>query len=137
MRKTFTERTRLIEDSIIKVRNDAFQKELIDRSLDPFSVRLKPFYDLSMVPKVFGFMLFKQRISSYMNFEFQLLGDRFKNQMCHAIDGLIFQPELDVSRGIFSNSFDHHFFYSFLSLTHLVVHHEFLNGKKTIPLIFD
>jgi len=74
-KKPFKERLDLIRRSIIGVRNEAMSKNLIDKSLDPFSIRNKDFWDLSTVPK--------------------LVGSKFRAQIAHEVDGLIFQPELD------------------------------------------
>jgi mRNA-capping enzyme len=74
-RKPFKERLDLIRRSIVGVRNEAISKNLIDRNLDPFSVRNKDFWDLSTVHK--------------------LLGSEFRSGLAHEMDGLIFQPKLD------------------------------------------
>ncbi len=51
-RKTLRERLDLIRRAIIDVRNNAAEKGLIDKSLEPFSIRNKDFWDLSAVHKV-------------------------------------------------------------------------------------
>ncbi len=51
-KKPFKERLELIRRSIVGVRNEAISKNLIDRRLDPFSIRNKDFWDLSTVHKV-------------------------------------------------------------------------------------
>ncbi|CAF1324113.1 unnamed protein product [Adineta steineri] len=74
-KKTFKERLELIRSSIIDVRNQAIVKGLIDKSLEPFSIRNKDFWDISTVAKI--------------------VGPKFQSQIAHEVDGLIFQPELD------------------------------------------
>ncbi|CAF2614373.1 unnamed protein product [Rotaria sp. Silwood2] len=74
-KKPFRERLDIIRRLIVDVRNKAITKGLIDRSLDPFSIRNKDFWDLSTVHK--------------------LVGAKFQAQIAHEVDGLIFQPELD------------------------------------------
>ncbi|CAF0897849.1 unnamed protein product [Adineta ricciae] len=73
-KKPFRERLDIIR-RIIDVRNKAITKGLIDRSQDPFSIRNKDFWDLSNVQK--------------------LVGPKFRAQIAHEVDGLIFQPEAD------------------------------------------
>jgi mRNA-capping enzyme len=51
-KKPFKERLDIIRRLIVDVRNKAISKRLIDRSLDPFSIRNKDFWDLSTVQKV-------------------------------------------------------------------------------------
>jgi hypothetical protein len=51
-KKPFKERLELIRRLIVGVRNEAISKNLIDRSLDPLSIRNKDFWDLSTVHKV-------------------------------------------------------------------------------------
>jgi mRNA-capping enzyme len=51
-KKPFKERLDIIRRSIIDVRNKAISNGLINRSLDPFSIRNKDFWDLSTVHKV-------------------------------------------------------------------------------------
>ncbi|CAF3573388.1 unnamed protein product [Rotaria sp. Silwood1] len=74
-KKPFRERLDIIRRLIVDVRNKAITKGLIDRSLDPFSIRNKDFWDISTVHK--------------------LVGTKFQAQIAHEVDGLIFQPELD------------------------------------------
>ncbi|CAF3676509.1 unnamed protein product [Rotaria socialis] len=74
-KKPFRERLDIIRRSIVDVRNKAIAKGLVDKSLDPFSIRNKDFWDLAAVPK--------------------LVGPKFQAQIAHEVDGLIFQPELD------------------------------------------
>lgn len=73
--RPFRERLDCIRRKIVDVRSKAITTGRIDRSRDPFSVRNKDFWDLTMVPK--------------------LIGEKFKAQIAHEVDGLIFQPELD------------------------------------------
>ncbi|RZF44276.1 hypothetical protein LSTR_LSTR006826 [Laodelphax striatellus] len=68
----FPDRLGIIEKEIIMPRTDAMKKGIIDRSLEPFSVRLKQFYPVSAAAS--------------------LLGEKFARQLSHEPDGLIFQP---------------------------------------------
>ncbi|UJR22696.1 hypothetical protein I4U23_025732 [Adineta vaga] len=74
-KKPFRERLDIIRRSIIDTRNQAITKGRIDRSRDPFSIRNKDFWDLSTLHK--------------------LVGTKFRSQIAHEVDGLIFQPEMD------------------------------------------
>ncbi|XP_052895122.1 mRNA-capping enzyme [Anopheles moucheti] len=69
------ERISLINHELIGPRNRAIEQGLLDRSREPFSVRLKNFWDISQSQA--------------------LLGPKFKEQLLHEPDGLIYQPSLD------------------------------------------
>lgn len=66
-----------IENEIIRPRNMAIEQELINKALEPFSIRKKDFWDI------------RQAAS--------LLGEKFAKALSHEPDGLIFQPSKDVS----------------------------------------
>lgn len=66
-----------IENEIINPRNWAIQQGLINKSLEPFSVRKKDFWDISQTGS--------------------LLGEKFAKALSHEPDGLIFQPSNEVS----------------------------------------
>ncbi|XP_022661967.1 mRNA-capping enzyme-like [Varroa jacobsoni] len=68
----FSTRVECIKDVIIGARSAAAEKGIINMDSQPFRVRLKEFYDVSMTEK--------------------LLGEKFQSQLAHEIDGLIFQP---------------------------------------------
>jgi mRNA-capping enzyme len=72
-RKSFSERMKLISDHIIKPRIELMRKGEIRREDEPFSVRLKDFWDVTQAKS--------------------LLGEKFAKQLSHEPDGLIFQPE--------------------------------------------
>ena len=57
-RKPFIERLDLICRAIVDVRNQAIAKGLINKYLQPFSIRNKDFWDLSTVSKVRRFIIF-------------------------------------------------------------------------------
>lgn len=65
------------QEDIVDSRNYAIGKGLIDKRIEPFSVRLKEFWDVTT--------------AAY------LLSDRFSKKLSHEPDGLIFQPSSDVS----------------------------------------
>lgn len=74
-KKTFEERLRTIRDFIIAPRHEALKQGKINRELEPFSVRLKDFWDVTQAAA--------------------LLGPKFAQQLSHKPDGLIFQPKLE------------------------------------------
>lgn len=65
-------RYNIIEREIIYARTEAMKKGLIRREQEPFSVRLKTFWEISNARK--------------------LLSEKFMKQLSHEPDGLIFQP---------------------------------------------
>ncbi|XP_058126525.1 mRNA-capping enzyme [Anopheles ziemanni] len=69
------DRLTLIDRELIGSRTRAIQKGLIDRSMEPFGVRLKQFWDI------------KQSEA--------LLGPKFTKTLGHEPDGLIYQPSID------------------------------------------
>ncbi|PVD31857.1 hypothetical protein C0Q70_07276 [Pomacea canaliculata] len=71
----FNRRLLCIEKEIVGPRNAKMQQGLLDRASQPFSVRAKPFWDISTVPK--------------------LLEGEFAKNLSHEVDGLIFQPVPD------------------------------------------
>ncbi|XP_004536441.1 mRNA-capping enzyme [Ceratitis capitata] len=68
----FPDRLRCIKKEIIEPRYEAITKGLINRPLEPFSIRHKEFWDI--------------RTSA------SLLGEKFAKSLLHEPDGLIFQP---------------------------------------------
>ncbi|XP_071450546.1 mRNA-capping enzyme [Hetaerina americana] len=68
----FTLRLTCIEWEIIGPRRECMKTGLIDRDSEPFSVRLKEFWDVTQAGS--------------------LLSDKFAEQLSHEPDGLIFQP---------------------------------------------
>lgn len=72
--------------AILDPRYKAQATGLIDRNREPFSVRAKEFYDVTVAKK--------------------LLEPKFTNALGHEPDGLIFQPSAEVIHF----NFDHHFF---------------------------
>ncbi|XP_069698204.1 mRNA-capping enzyme [Periplaneta americana] len=64
-----------IEKEIVNPRHQAMKEGRIDKSTEPFSVRLKQFWDITQAGK--------------------LLGDEFSKMLSHEPDGLIFQPSKD------------------------------------------
>lgn len=54
------------------------KRGIIDKNREPFSVRLKDFWDVTQARA--------------------LLGPKFASTLCHEPDGLIFQPSLSVSK---------------------------------------
>ncbi|XP_052235215.1 mRNA-capping enzyme-like [Dreissena polymorpha] len=72
----FNTRLTCIEKEIIGSRNEKATQGLLDKTKEPFSVRLKPFWDIVTARKV--------------------LDGKFSSQVSHEVDGLIFQPIPDV-----------------------------------------
>ncbi|GFY58209.1 mRNA-capping enzyme [Trichonephila inaurata madagascariensis] len=71
----FERRLLCIAKEIIKPRRDAMMNGKIDRMKEPFSVRAKDFWDVTSAK--------------------QILGEKFRREMSHEVDGLIFQPVPD------------------------------------------
>ncbi|XP_055871008.1 mRNA-capping enzyme-like [Biomphalaria glabrata] len=71
----FDRRLLCIEKEIIGPRNIKAQQGTLDKSKEPFSVRLKNFFDITMSPKI--------------------LEGKFAKTLSHEVDGLIFQPASD------------------------------------------
>lgn len=71
----FGTRRKCILDEIIGPRQAELQKGTINRSLEPFGIREKPFWDIMSVRKI--------------------LDDSFNQELMHETDGLIFQPHKD------------------------------------------
>lgn len=71
----FNTRLTCIDKEIILPRNTKTQQGLLDKTKEPFSVRMKPFWDIVTARKI-------------------LDGD-FASQVSHEVDGLIFQPVPD------------------------------------------
>ncbi|XP_049293058.1 mRNA-capping enzyme [Anopheles funestus] len=69
------QRINLIRTELIEARRRATEQGKLDRSKEPFGVRLKDFWDITKAQS--------------------LLGPKFKEQLSHEPDGLIFQPSLD------------------------------------------
>ncbi|XP_018568622.1 mRNA-capping enzyme [Anoplophora glabripennis] len=65
-------RLHCLENEIIKPRYAAMEKGLINKTLEPFSVRKKDFWDITQAAS--------------------LLGEKFAKTLSHEPDGLIFQP---------------------------------------------
>lgn len=70
--KDFDCRLGCVRDSIVKPRNTWIGQGKIDRSSEPFGVRIKDFWDVRQVEKI--------------------LGEKFQSSLPHEIDGLVFQP---------------------------------------------
>lgn len=68
-------RLQCITLEIINPRYQAIENGLINKSLEPFSVRNKEFWDISQTAS--------------------LLGEKFAKTLSHEPDGLIFQPSID------------------------------------------
>lgn len=68
-------RLKLVEKDIIEPRVEAMKDGRVRKEREPFSVRLKPFYEISK--------------------SVDLLGETFAKQLTHEPDGLIFQPSED------------------------------------------
>ncbi|XP_078584553.1 mRNA-capping enzyme-like [Branchiostoma floridae x Branchiostoma japonicum] len=68
----FSRRLLCIRKEIEETRDSQAQAGTLDKSREPFSVRHKPFWDITMSPK--------------------LLDGSFSSQVSHEVDGLIFQP---------------------------------------------
>ncbi|GIY54817.1 mRNA-capping enzyme [Caerostris darwini] len=71
----FDRRLLCIAKEIIKPRRDAMASGKINRMLEPFSIRAKDFWDVTSAK--------------------QILGEKFRKEMSHEVDGLIFQPVPD------------------------------------------
>lgn len=71
----FNTRLVCIEKEIIGARHAAITQGLFDKTKEPFSVRIKPFWDVSVCRKI--------------------LDGSFASQVSHEVDGLIFQPVPD------------------------------------------
>ncbi len=92
----FLTRLICIEKEIIQTRHEAFNSGRLQKSIEPFSIRLKRFYPLNETKKVgIFFQSFIIMIDIFKIWN-QLLSDDFKKQLAHGIDGLIFQPADDV-----------------------------------------
>lgn len=74
-RTDFDRRLLCIEKEIVGARNTKMQQGLLDRARQPFSVRAKPFWDVTVSQK--------------------LLEGEFAKNLCHEVDGLVFQPVPD------------------------------------------
>ena len=74
-KETFDERMKAIRNYIIAPRHEAMKRGIINRELEPFSVRVKDFWDITQAAA--------------------LLGPKFAEQLSHKPDGLIFQPKLE------------------------------------------
>jgi len=68
----FDTRLICIEKEIVTARHDAMKEGLLDKSKEPFSIRIKPFWDISQAKT--------------------LLEGSFSKSVSHEVDGLIFQP---------------------------------------------
>ncbi|GBN11275.1 mRNA-capping enzyme [Araneus ventricosus] len=75
----FDRRLLCISKEIVKPRRDAMMNGKIDRMQEPFSVRPKDFWDVTSAK--------------------QILGEKFRKEMSHEVDGLIFQPVPDPYTG--------------------------------------
>ncbi|XP_059165251.1 mRNA-capping enzyme-like [Physella acuta] len=71
----FDRRMLCIEKEIIGPRYTKMQQGTLDKSKEPFSVRIKNFYDITMCRKI--------------------LDGNFSKTLSHEVDGLIFQPSAD------------------------------------------
>lgn len=65
----------LFQIDIIKPRHQAIVSGRLDKNQEPFSIRLKQFYDINASDKLLG---------------------NFSRNLSHEPDGLIFQPSTDV-----------------------------------------
>lgn len=70
-------RLHCLENEIIKPRYAAMEKGLINKTLEPFSVRKKDFWHITQAAS--------------------LLGEKFAKTLSHEPDGLIFQPSKEVN----------------------------------------
>ncbi|OQR79899.1 mRNA-capping enzyme-like [Tropilaelaps mercedesae] len=68
----FSVRVQCINREIIGERRNAYEQRLINLDSEPFRVRIKQFYDVTATEKFFG--------------------EKFRSQVSHEVDGLIFQP---------------------------------------------
>lgn len=75
----FNTRLLCIDKELIHPRHEKMKMGQIDKSLEPFSVRLKPFWDLAKAK--------------------ELVDGKFAAQVSHETDGLIFQPVPDPYKG--------------------------------------
>lgn len=73
-------RLQCIEDEIIKPRYQAMEQGLINKALEPFSIRKKDFWHITQTEN--------------------LLGEKFAKKLSHEPDGLIFQPSKEVQTDI-------------------------------------
>lgn len=71
----FDRRLLCIEKEIVGARNAKMQLGQLDRARQPFSVRAKPFWEITVCRK--------------------LLEGEFSKNLCHEVDGLVFQPVPD------------------------------------------
>lgn len=76
-KRFFPDRLLCIDKEIVRARHEAIGQGIINRALEPFSIRAKEFWDI------------RQSKS--------LLGEKFAKALAHEPDGLIFQPSMDVS----------------------------------------
>lgn len=74
-RRSFMDRMACIKNNIIGPRHEAMRRGIINRENEPFSVRIKDFWDVTQARS--------------------LLGPKFAQQLSHEPDGLIFQPKLE------------------------------------------
>lgn len=74
-RPFYPDRLNCLQKEVIEPRYMAMQKGLINKTLEPFSVRKKDFWDISQTAN--------------------LLGEKFAKTLSHKPDGLIFQPSKD------------------------------------------
>lgn len=73
--KSFEDRLIAIRHYIIAPRHEAMKRGIVNRNLEPFSVRIKDFWSVTQADA--------------------LLGPKFAQQLSHEPDGLIFQPKLE------------------------------------------
>lgn len=78
----------------MRPRKAAIEKGLLNKQKEPFGVRRKEFWEATV------------------HWTFKLLGQEFQSQLGHEPDGLIFQPEPDVS-SFYSFSLFIYFFYMY------------------------
>ena len=74
----FDRRLLCIDKEIVGARNHYITQGVIDKGKEPFSIRKKEFWDVSEASK--------------------LLSDKFRQNLAHEPDGLIFQPACDPYR---------------------------------------
>ncbi|KAJ8669304.1 hypothetical protein QAD02_000563 [Eretmocerus hayati] len=72
----YPERCDIIERDIIAGRHKAMKEGKIDKAREPFSLRVKSFWNITQTKKLFG--------------------EKFSKQLSHEPDGLIFQPAEDA-----------------------------------------
>ena len=75
----YPDRYNILERKIMDGRHNAMREGKIIKEREPFSVRLKQFYDLRSTSS--------------------LLGEKFTKQLSHEPDGLIFQPSKEAYKG--------------------------------------